>query len=220
MSCLISFLPLFCDGRRAGGQAGHGRIIKGPVTDRASPPSPRTTNDDRDSVNLDHVLSAVANDPTLQRSEVDCPQCHHHEAVLIQSTQNVKSNKLTLIFVCCNEHCGHKWCVHMRPVCVWVSYGVHEGLTILLFFPALTHTGPFEKGGGVLTQRRDAEPDGCTVGSKRKTAEKDRTSHAFPILSRLLLPFLFPASGVHTHRSADGFAFPFISHCPPPRALS
>ena len=50
-----------------------------------------------------------SNDPTLQRSEVDCPQCHHHEAVLIQSTQNVKSNKLTLIFVCCNEHCGHKW---------------------------------------------------------------------------------------------------------------
>lgn len=66
-----------------------------------SPPSLR--------VNLDHVLSAVANDPTLQRSTVDCPKCHHHEAVLIQSTQNVKSNKLTLIFVCCNPNCGNKW---------------------------------------------------------------------------------------------------------------
>lgn len=61
------------------------------------------------TVNLDHVLSAVANDPTLQRSTVDCPKCHHHEAVLIQSTQNVKSNKLTLIFVCCNPNCGNKW---------------------------------------------------------------------------------------------------------------
>lgn len=45
---------------------------------------------------------------------MDCPQCDHREAVLIQSTQNVKSNKLTLIFVCCNEHCGHKWCVRAR----------------------------------------------------------------------------------------------------------
>lgn len=79
-------------------------------------------------MNLDHVLSAVANDPTLQRSEVDCPQCHHHEAVLIQSTQNVKSNKLTLIFVCCNEHCGHKWYVR---TCIAVC--VVESVVVLSF---------------------------------------------------------------------------------------
>jgi DNA-directed RNA polymerase subunit M/transcription elongation factor TFIIS len=60
-------------------------------------------------VNLDHILSAVANDPTLMRENVECPVCGHGEAVLIQSTQNVKSNKLTLIMVCCNEQCGHKW---------------------------------------------------------------------------------------------------------------
>jgi hypothetical protein len=50
-------------------------------------------------VNKDIILSAVAKDPTLQRSEVECPECHHNEAVLIQSTQNTKSKRLTLIMV-------------------------------------------------------------------------------------------------------------------------
>lgn len=62
------------------------------------------------SVNLDVIPPAVAKDPTLMRSrEVECPKCQHHEAVLIQSTQNVKSNRLTLIFVCCSPTCHHKW---------------------------------------------------------------------------------------------------------------
>jgi DNA-directed RNA polymerase II subunit RPB9 len=61
-------------------------------------------------VNLDVIPPAVAKDPTLMRSrEVECPECHQFEAVLIQSTQNVKSNRLTLIFVCCNPQCHHKW---------------------------------------------------------------------------------------------------------------
>ena len=67
-------------------------------------------------MNLEHILSQVAFDPTLQRSQVDCPKCRHNEAVLIQSTQNVKSNKLTLIFVCCNDLCGHKWTEDDRGV--------------------------------------------------------------------------------------------------------
>ena len=56
---------------------------------------------------LHTVPSAVADDPTLARSQnAKCANCNHHEAVFFQS-DIAQADSLALIFVCCN--CGHKW---------------------------------------------------------------------------------------------------------------
>ena len=55
---------------------------------------------------LHTVPAAVADDPTLARSQqANCANCGHHEAVFFQS-DTAQSDSLALIFVCCN--CGHK----------------------------------------------------------------------------------------------------------------
>lgn len=56
---------------------------------------------------LHTVPGAIADDPTLARSQnAKCPNCEHHEAVFFQS-DIAQADSLALIFVCCS--CAHKW---------------------------------------------------------------------------------------------------------------
>ena len=56
---------------------------------------------------LHTVPGAIADDPTLARSQnAKCPNCEHHEAVFFQSDV-AQADSLALIFVCCS--CAHKW---------------------------------------------------------------------------------------------------------------
>lgn len=56
---------------------------------------------------LSKVSGAIADDPTLPRSQnAACENCGHHEAVFFQSDTG-QSDTLALIFVCCN--CEHRW---------------------------------------------------------------------------------------------------------------
>ncbi|XP_057421367.1 DNA-directed RNA polymerases II, IV and V subunit 9A [Lotus japonicus] len=51
----------------------------------------------------------VAADPTLPRTKsVRCSQCNHGEAVFFQTTTRGEEGT-TLVFVCCNPTCGHRW---------------------------------------------------------------------------------------------------------------
>lgn len=59
---------------------------------------------------LDIVQTDVVDDPTLQRSKnAICEKCNYNEAVFFQADEGAKSQSLSLIFVCTNRACGHKW---------------------------------------------------------------------------------------------------------------
>ncbi|CAN0053402.1 unnamed protein product [Phaeothamnion confervicola] len=73
---------------------------------------------------LDIVQDGVIDDPTLQRSfDTPCAVCGGTEAVFFQARtalgfylfikrradDSLKSQSLSLIFVCCNKDCVHKW---------------------------------------------------------------------------------------------------------------
>lgn len=65
------------------------------------------------STRLEVVLSDNNKDPTLNRSKkgenITCAQCGCDEAVFFLADQTSKSDRLQLIFVCCNGACGYKW---------------------------------------------------------------------------------------------------------------
>ncbi|KAG8204041.1 RPB9, partial [Candida africana] len=51
------------------------------------------------------VVEDIGNDPTLPRSDKECPDCGHHECVFFQSQQRRKDTSMILFFVCLN--CKH-----------------------------------------------------------------------------------------------------------------
>jgi len=51
------------------------------------------------------VTQDVGSDPTLPRSNKNCPACKHDEAVFFQSQQRSAETGMALFFVCCE--CGN-----------------------------------------------------------------------------------------------------------------
>ncbi|KAL1892160.1 DNA-directed RNA polymerase II core subunit rpb9 [Ceratocystis pirilliformis] len=51
------------------------------------------------------VTQDVGSDPTLPRSNKQCPVCSHPEAVFFQSQQRSAETGMKLFYVCCD--CGH-----------------------------------------------------------------------------------------------------------------
>ena len=47
-------------------------------------------------------------DPTMPREKVECPECHHFDAVFLISS-DVEDTILELIYICANRECGHIW---------------------------------------------------------------------------------------------------------------
>ncbi|KAL0903175.1 hypothetical protein M5K25_027532 [Dendrobium thyrsiflorum] len=55
------------------------------------------------------TLQDVTADPTLPRTKsVKCAACGHPEVVFLQATTGGDEG-MTLIFVCCNPNCDHRW---------------------------------------------------------------------------------------------------------------
>ncbi|KAL2312471.1 DNA-directed RNA polymerase II subunit RPB9 [Schizosaccharomyces pombe] len=50
------------------------------------------------------VSHDASTDPTLPRSDKECPRCHQHEAVFYQTHSRRGDTMMTLIYVC--VHCG------------------------------------------------------------------------------------------------------------------
>ncbi|TVU29421.1 hypothetical protein EJB05_20986 [Eragrostis curvula] len=51
----------------------------------------------------------VTSDPTLPRTKsVHCAACGHGEAVFFQATARGEEG-MTVLFVCANPSCGHRW---------------------------------------------------------------------------------------------------------------
>ncbi|CAL9738467.1 DNA-directed RNA polymerase II subunit Rpb9p [Monosporozyma servazzii] len=46
------------------------------------------------------VVQDIGSDPTLPRSDRECPHCHSHENVFFQSQQRRKDTSMVLFFVC------------------------------------------------------------------------------------------------------------------------
>lgn len=51
------------------------------------------------------VVQDIGSDPTLPRSDRECPRCHSHENVFFQSQQRRKDTSMVLFFVCLS--CSH-----------------------------------------------------------------------------------------------------------------
>lgn len=52
---------------------------------------------------------AIVNDPTYSRTKAkNCPECNHGESIFFHDFTQ-ESSGMKLIFVCCNEDCGHSW---------------------------------------------------------------------------------------------------------------
>lgn len=51
------------------------------------------------------VTQDVGSDPTLPRSNKQCPNCHENEAVFFQSQQRSAETGMKLFYVCCS--CGN-----------------------------------------------------------------------------------------------------------------
>ena len=51
------------------------------------------------------VVQDIGSDPTLPRSDRECPKCHGHENVFFQSQQRRGDTSMVLFFVCLN--CSH-----------------------------------------------------------------------------------------------------------------
>jgi len=51
------------------------------------------------------VTQDLAQDPTLPRSNDECPKCHEHECVFFQSQERRAETTMILFYVC--THCGH-----------------------------------------------------------------------------------------------------------------
>jgi DNA-directed RNA polymerase II subunit RPB9 len=51
------------------------------------------------------VTQDISSDPTLPRSDKECPQCHERECVFFQSQQRTADTSLVMFYVC--VHCGH-----------------------------------------------------------------------------------------------------------------
>ncbi|KDE03774.1 DNA-directed RNA polymerase II subunit RPB9 [Microbotryum lychnidis-dioicae p1A1 Lamole] len=50
------------------------------------------------------VTQDLQTDPTLPRSNIECPRCQHKEAVFFQGQAKRTDTKMTLFFVCTNCH--------------------------------------------------------------------------------------------------------------------
>ncbi|KAI8354207.1 polymerase II polypeptide I, 14.5kDa [Blakeslea trispora] len=55
------------------------------------------------------MLADLSTDPTLPRTNMQCAQCGHPEAVFFQSSSRRADAKMTLFYVCGNKGCGHRW---------------------------------------------------------------------------------------------------------------
>ncbi|CAG8511412.1 376_t:CDS:2 [Paraglomus occultum] len=55
------------------------------------------------------IISDLAADPTLPRTEKLCPQCGHDVAVFFESHSRRADAKMTLYYVCADTTCGYRW---------------------------------------------------------------------------------------------------------------
>ena len=47
-------------------------------------------------------------DPTMPRERIECPECHHRDAVFLISS-DIEDTILELIYICANRDCGYTW---------------------------------------------------------------------------------------------------------------
>ncbi|KAF9515955.1 hypothetical protein BS47DRAFT_1293201, partial [Hydnum rufescens UP504] len=50
------------------------------------------------------VTQDLGTDPTLPHCDIDCPTCHHHDAVFYQDQSKRTETRMILFYVC--THCG------------------------------------------------------------------------------------------------------------------
>ncbi|ANZ73762.1 BA75_00697T0 [Komagataella pastoris] len=48
------------------------------------------------------IVDDIGQDPTLPRSDKECPECHSRDCVFFQSQQRRKDTNMTLFYVCLN----------------------------------------------------------------------------------------------------------------------
>ncbi|CDO56551.1 similar to Saccharomyces cerevisiae YGL070C RPB9 RNA polymerase II subunit B12.6 [Geotrichum candidum] len=62
---------------------------------------------DRELSETAGVTNDVGEDPTLPRSNKECPKCHWKECVFFQSQQRRAQTSMVLFYVCLNPECHH-----------------------------------------------------------------------------------------------------------------
>ncbi|CAF5206491.1 unnamed protein product, partial [Rotaria magnacalcarata] len=59
---------------------------------------------------LTQIVTDVVSDPTLPRTtDHPCPKCHSSDAVFFQAQSARSEDRMTLYYVCRNQHCLHRW---------------------------------------------------------------------------------------------------------------
>jgi len=53
------------------------------------------------------IVQDIGSDPTLPRSDKECPRCHSHENVFFQSQQRRADTSMVLFYVCLS--CSHTY---------------------------------------------------------------------------------------------------------------
>ncbi|CAF0963909.1 unnamed protein product [Adineta steineri] len=59
---------------------------------------------------LTQIVTDVISDPTLPRTaDHPCPKCRVADAVFFQAQSARSEDRMTLYYVCRNQHCLHRW---------------------------------------------------------------------------------------------------------------
>lgn len=53
------------------------------------------------------TIKDLGTDPTLPRSNKECPKCHNYECVFFQSQQRTADTSMVLFYVCLSDDCNH-----------------------------------------------------------------------------------------------------------------
>mmetsp|Transcript_18271 Transcript_18271/g.35902 ORF Transcript_18271/g.35902 Transcript_18271/m.35902 type:complete len:105 (-) Transcript_18271:55-369(-) len=62
------------------------------------------------AMRLDLIDTELARDPTLPRTfNTRCPHCKGKEACMMMNRSGGKDSDMSLIFICANDACLHKW---------------------------------------------------------------------------------------------------------------
>jgi len=58
---------------------------------------------------ITQIVPELVCDPTLPRTDHQCPACGHREAVFFQAYSRRAEDEMRLYYVCTSSSCNHKW---------------------------------------------------------------------------------------------------------------
>eukprot|EP00053_Salpingoeca_punica_P003505 m.43509 g.43509 ORF g.43509 m.43509 type:complete len:110 (-) comp12225_c0_seq1:44-373(-) len=58
---------------------------------------------------MDDVLGGEQEWQNAEKTEADCPKCHHSEAYFTQIQIRSADEPMTIFYKCANMACGHRW---------------------------------------------------------------------------------------------------------------